>query len=157
MDKQEFTQRVLALEPRLYRISHGILQNTQDQLDAVQESLFKAWTGLSRLRNEAYFETWLTRILIHECQDLLKRRKKNICLDLIPEPSAPPEGANQFLYHALMQLPLKLRLPLTLSYMEGYRQREIAHLLHIPEGTVKSRILKAKSELKKLLEPEKEG
>ncbi len=110
-------------------------------MDAVQESVLKAWAGLGRLRKEAYFETWLTRILIHECYNLLRYRKKNIPLDLLPEPPAPPEGADRFLHHALMQLPPKLRLPLTLNYMEGYRQREIAYLLKIPEGTVKTRIL----------------
>lgn len=157
MDKQEFTRRVMALESRLYRISYGILQNPQDQMDAVQESILKAWTGLKRLKKEEYFETWLTRIMIHECYTLLRHRKRNISLSQLPETSAPPEGANRFLHQALMQLPPKLRLPLTLNYMEGYPQWEIAQLLQIPEGTVKSRISKAKSELKKLLQPDKEG
>lgn len=156
MDKQEFTRRVMALESRLYRISYGILQNPQDQMDAVQESILKAWTGLRRLKKEEYFETWLTRILIHECYNLLRHRQRSLSLSQRSEAAAPPEGANRCLYQALMQLPTKLRLPLTLSYMEGYRQREIARLLQIPEGTVKSRILKAKSELKALLQPDKE-
>lgn len=156
MDKQEFSRRVLAVEGRLYRISYGMLRNPQDQMDAVQEAVLKAWQGLNRLRREEFFETWLTRILINECHNIQKARRCVAPLDSIPEPPAPPEGADRALHDALMALGEELRLPLILNYMEGYRQREIAALLKIPEGTVKTRILRAKRELRKLLEAPEE-
>ena len=55
MDRQEFTRRVLAVEGRLYRISRGMLRDAQDQMDAVQEAVLKAWRNLDRLRREEFF------------------------------------------------------------------------------------------------------
>lgn len=155
MDKQEFSRRVLAVENRLYRISYGMLHNPQDQMDAVQEAVLKAWQGRKRLRREAYFETWLTRILINECHNIQSARRRVTPLDPMPERVAPPEDEKRALRDALLTLEEALRLPLMLSYMEGYKVREIAQILHLPEGTVKSRIARAKRKLKALLrEPE---
>ena len=75
-------------------------------------------------------------------------------MEEIPERTAPPEDGSRALRDALMALDAALRLPLLLSYMEGYRVREIAKILRIPEGTVKSRIARAKRKLRALLEEE---
>ena len=152
MDKQEFSRRVLAVEGRLYRISYGMLHNAQDQMDAVQEAVLKAWQNLGRLRREEFFETWLTRILINECHNIQGARRRIASVDELPEPAAPPEDGNRALRDALLALDEALRLPLLLCYMEGYRVREIAKILRIPEGTVKSRIARAKRKLRALLE-----
>ncbi|MDO5324441.1 MAG: sigma-70 family RNA polymerase sigma factor [Clostridia bacterium] len=154
MDKQEFTRRVLAVEGRLYRIGCGMLREPQDRLDAVQEAVLKAWQNRNRLRREEFFETWLTRILINECHNIQNARRRSAPMDELPEPAAPPEDGSWALRDALMALDEALRLPLLLSYMEGYRVREIAKILRIPEGTVKSRIARAKRKLRALLEEE---
>ena len=154
MSRQEFTRRVLALEGRLYRISCGMLRSPQDRQDAVQEAVLKAWQKLDGLRNEEFFETWLTRILINECYNLLAARKTQLPLEEAPELPAADEGGNRALRDALLGLDEKLRLPVMLHYMEGYRVREIAGILGLPEGTVKTRLARAKRELKKYLEEE---
>lgn len=154
MNRQEFTRRVLALEGRLYRISCGMLRSPQDRQDAVQEAVLKAWQKLDGLRNEKFFETWLTRILINECYNQLAARKCQLPLEEAPELPAEAEGANHELRDALLRLEEKLRLPVILHYMEGYRVREIAGILGLPEGTVKTRLARAKRELKKYLEEE---
>ena len=155
MNKQEFTQRVLAMENRLYRISCGMLDNHQDRLDAVQEAVLKAWANVGRLREERYFETWLTRILINECHNLQSARKRSVALERIPEPGAQTAEADQSLRDALAALSPELRLPVLLFYMEGYKTREVAQILRIPEGTVKTRLMRAKRKLKIMLEEEK--
>ena len=152
MDRQEFTRRVLAVEGRLYRISRGMLRDAQDQMDAVQEAVLKAWRNLDRLRREEFFETWLMRILINECHNIQNARKRIVPLERVPERAAPAADANVALYEALMALDEVLRLPLLLNCVEGYRVREIARILHIPEGTVKSRMARAKCKLRELLE-----
>ena len=154
MNKQEFTRRVLAVENRLYRISCGMLQNPQDRMDAVQEAVTKAWANVDRLRREEYFETWLTRILINECHNLQSAGKNIVSLDKLPE-QGTYEGGNKPLRDALLALDMKLRLPVLLYYMEGYKLREIAQILRIPEGTVKTRLSRAKNKLKTLLEEDK--
>lgn len=155
MNKQEFTQRVLAMENRLYRISCGMLDNHQDRLDAVQEAVLKAWANVGRLREERYFETWLTRILINECHNLQSARKRSVALERIPEPGAQTAETDQSLRDALAALSPELRLPVLLFYMEGYKTREVAQILRIPEGTVKTRLMRAKRKLKIMLEEEK--
>ncbi|MBQ8506990.1 MAG: sigma-70 family RNA polymerase sigma factor [Clostridia bacterium] len=155
MNKQEFSKRVLALEGRLYRISYGMLQNRQDAMDAAQEAVLRAWEKLESLREARYFETWLTRILINVCRTMLASRRSAVPLESVAEPAAP-EGAHPALHDALMALEGELRLPVMLHYMEGYRVREIAQMLEIPEGTVKSRMKRAKLELKRQLGGEAE-
>ena len=155
MDKAEFSERVMAIQGRLYRVSYGLLREPQDRMDAVQEAILKAWHNLNRLRNEKFLETWLTRILINECHNVQRARQRLVPLEVVPEPIAPPEGANARLHDALMALPEHMRLPVMLYYMEGYKTREIAQILKLPEGTVKTRLKRARQELKNMLsEPE---
>ena len=154
MNKQEFTRRVLAVENKLYRISCGMLRNPQDRMDAVQEATIKAWSNVHRLRRKEYFETWLTRILINECHNIQNARKNIVQLECLSEQGAY-EGDNKPLRDALLALEMKLRLPVLLYYMEGYKLREIAQILDIPEGTVKTRLTRAKKQLKSLLEEDK--
>ena len=66
MDELTFTQTVRRLEPRLYRTAMSLLWHDQDAADALQECILKAWTKRHTLKVEAYFDTWLTRILINE-------------------------------------------------------------------------------------------
>ncbi len=150
MDKQEFTARVLAIEGRLYRISCGLLKEEQDRLDAAQEAVIRAWQNLDRLRHEAFFETWLTRILINECRNIQRSLSRALPLDVVPEQTALPDADGE-LRRAVAALNVQLRLPVLLKYMEGYRTREIARILKIPEGTVKSRLRRARAELKRML------
>ena len=151
MNKQEFTRRVLAVENKLYRISCGMLKNPQDRMDAVQEAVTKAWANVHSLRREEYFETWLTRILINECHNIQNARTNIVPLDSLSEQGAY-EGNNKPLRDAILALDVQLRLPVLLYYMEGYKLREIAQILRIPEGTVKTRLTRAKKKLKSLLE-----
>ena len=151
MDKQEFTRRVLAMEGRLYRVSRGILRDGQDQLDAVQEAVMSAWVNVGKLRKREYFETWLTRILINKCYDVIKARRRLVPLEEVPERAAP-EGSNPALHDALEALEVEYRLPIVLHYMEGYKLREIADILELPMGTVKTRLLRGKKRLREQLE-----
>ena len=70
MTKEEFGQRVTAMQNRLYRIARGYLNSEHDCLDAVSEAIFKAWQKRAALRDEKLFETWLVRILIRECVNI---------------------------------------------------------------------------------------
>ena len=151
MNKQEFTQRVLAMENRLYRISCGMLFDANDRMDAVQEAVVKAWANVHRLKNERYFETWLTRILINECHNIQRLRKKIIPLETVPEkPTSDEKDRN--IKDAVLALEEEFRLPVMLHFMEGYKIREVAEILRIPEGTVKTRLARARKILKQLLE-----
>ena len=151
MDKREFSRRVLAMENRLYRVSCGLLRNPQDRLDAAQEAVIRAWERIGSLRRSEYFETWLTRILINVCYDMLRARKNIVPLEELAEQPAP-EGADRELHDAIRKLDGELRIVVVLHYMEGYRLREIAEMLELPTGTVKTRLARAKKQLRIQLE-----
>lgn len=150
MDKDEFSRRVRDNQEMLYRITCGLLHEHQDRLDAVQDAILKAWCSLPKLRDERYFVTWLVRILINECHNRQRAQSRLLPLDSAPEPSEPFCG-NSPLRDCIWALPEKLRLPVILHYMEGYRTEEIARMLHLPGGTVRSRLRRARMALKSML------
>lgn len=147
MTATEFSNQVILMEPMLYRVAYGLLLNRTDCADAVQEALLRAWEKRNTLRDESLFRTWLTRILINECYSMLRRRKRAVPLDEVPEPVAPPD-ADRELHDAIARLDKKLRLPVVLHYMEGYSVSEAAAILHLPAGTVKTRLFKARKILR---------
>lgn len=151
MDKQEFTRRVTAMQDRLYYLAYGQLRSVHDCCDAVQEAILKAWCAVDRLRNPEYFETWLTRILINECHNLQRDKVRRVSLDSAPEPIAPPDAAQSPVHEAVLSLPEKYRLPVILHYMNGYTTDEIARILRLPVGTVRSRLKRAREKLKETL------
>ena len=156
MDKDEFTAAVLAAEPTLYRVAKTMLRNEQDCADAAQQAILHAWERLHTLRSPQYFKTWLIRILIHECSSVLRCRKRMEPFDeQTAENIAAPEHADYSeLYDAITALEEKHRLPVVLYYLEGFRTREIAAMLGVPEGTVKSRLRTAREQLRQDLKGE---
>lgn len=150
MNEREFSERVRTCADRLWRIAWSILQNGADCDDALQNALLSAWRGVHRLRNDAYFETWLTRILINESRSLMRKRRRSsgIVAQEIPEQDVPQNTA---LADAIGALELKFRIPLILHYMEGYSIKEIGEILRLSETTVKWRMHMARKQLRESL------
>ena len=149
MDREFFIREIEAHSGMMYRVAYTILRNDDACRDALQDAALKAWEKRNTLREEAFFRTWMTRILINTCYDTQRKRRRLVSLDEISEPSiAPPDPS---LALALQSLPPKLRLPLVLCYSEGMSYEEIAQTLHLPVSTVRGRIHRAKGELRKEL------
>ena len=152
MNDNEYTQRVRAMQGRLYRIAQAILWREADCLDAVQEAVFRGWMKKDGLRDEERFESWLVRILVNQCRDTLRRRKREPAA-LVADVSSEDRLCEDLqLRLALKQLPEKYRLPLVLHHMEGYRIDEVAGMLRIPRNLVSSRLHQARKALRKLLD-----
>ena len=151
MDRQEFTRRVTAIQDKLYRVAYGQLGNIHDCCDAVQEAILKAWCALPKLRKEEFFETWLIRILINECHNLQRSRSRSISLESVAEPPQPMAADSSPVNDSILALPEKYRLPVILHYMDGYTTDEIARILRIPTGTVRTRLKRAREKLKEEL------
>lgn len=156
MNKDEFSKKVLALEDVLFHVSYGILQNAQDCEDVVQEAILKAYANRDKLKQPQYFKTWLVRILMNECYTFLRKRSRECPLnEAVVEDNA---AANAFvkeeyldLYESMKQLEEKDRICVQLYYMESYSVKEIARVLRIPEGTVKSKLSRARGQLREKL------
>lgn len=154
MNDREYMARVQAMERRLYRIAQAILFNDADCADAIQAAVFKGWLKKAALRDSRYMETWLVRILINECRDLLRKRSIKT-LPLLEEilPCADERMAEDLhLRQILFSMPEKYRLPLLLHHMEGYELSEIAKMLSIAPGLVKSRLYQARKILRRKME-----
>jgi len=157
--RREFEERLAECGPLAYRVARGVLRNTADAEDVAQEALLRAYKSFDRLRDRSRFRGWLVRISFRLALDRLrsaKRREQRDTLWSQPEHLPPPVTAedvaasNQFQGHlerALSELPEKLRLVLLLSALDGYTIEEIASMVGVPLGTVKSRIFIARKKL----------
>lgn len=146
VDEQTFLREVSEMERMLYRVSRSMLPSQHDCSDAVQEALAKAWAKREKAQPE-WFRPWLMRILINQCHDQQRRKKRVVLLSEMEEP--PRDAApNERLRQALEALPEQSRLLLTLHYLEGFSIAELASITHAAEGTVKSRLHKARAQLK---------
>jgi len=153
MTKEEFAERIVAMQETLYRVSYTIVQKRCDQEDAVQEAIRKAWQQRGKLREDHLMQPWVVRILIHECYALLRRRKREMPTETLPEREAPPD-ADAALHDLFLSLDESLRLPTVLHYIEGYELKDIARMLHLPTGTIKSRLHRARKKMKETWDEE---
>ncbi len=155
MDKEAFAERVHAMQDRLYRIASGQLRGMQDREDAVQEAIFKAWKMREALRHDEYFETWLIRILINECHNIQRAGRRILPVENVPEPAqADRSDRLADLREAIWALDQRMRTPVVLHYIEGYSTKEIAQIMRLPQGTVCSRLMRARAALKEFMEEE---
>ena len=157
--RREFEERLRECGPLAFRVARGVLRNTADAEDAAQEALLRAYRRFHRLRDPNRFRAWLVRITFRLALDRArssKRREQRETLWSRPErrPRAPNAeemaGSSEFQAHldrALKELPEKQRLVLLLSAMEGHTTEEVAALVGVPVGTVKSRIFFARKNL----------
>lgn len=152
MNEPELGQRIIALTATLYHVSRGLLASEADREDAVQAAIEKAWRKAATLRNESRLKPWLVRILVNECYTILRRRKREIPMEELPDVPAPEETPEpSALGEALLTLPAELRVPLVLHYMEGFSTHEIASALRCPLGTILSRMNRGRKRLKAIL------
>ncbi|MBI5640271.1 MAG: sigma-70 family RNA polymerase sigma factor [Nitrospirae bacterium] len=164
-DNSAFEELILKYQDRIYNLCRHMLGNAHDAEDMAQDSFIKAYQNLKRFRPEASFYTWLYRIAVNTCLDFKKRpffeslfrtsdKGEEFVLEPISEgPSPEKELETRQMMHALQkglaQLSPKFRTVLILREMEGFSYEEIAEVLDLSTGTVKSRISRAREELKK--------
>ena len=155
MNKEEFSKQVLNAESSLYRVAKSILHNDEDCADAIQNGILKAFQKLDTLRNDKYFKTWLTRIVINECYQIIRYAKKHAALEEYPgwdEESAWMAEEESQVMSELMQLDEKYRIPIVLHEIEGYSAKEIGKMLDLSETNVRNRLFRGKAVLRKKLE-----
>ena len=142
MDMETFAQRVELLRPKLYRTAFCYLGSEAAALDAVDEAVYRGLKSLKKLRQPAYFDTWMTRILLNECSREKKRWGRLRPLEELQELSA--EDLDELpLQEAIRKLPKELKDIVILRFFSGYTQAETAEALDIPKGTVATRQRKA--------------
>ena len=125
----------------MYKVARGILDNDEDAADAIQDTILTCFEKIHTLKNPEYFKTWMIRILINKCKDILRSGRRMICVEELPEQAAKDTveaEANLEWKEALWGLDEKYRLIVVLFYAEGLRTAEIGKLLQLPDSTVRT-------------------
>ena len=159
---REFDLSLAESSTLAFRVAFSVLRQRQDAEDVAQEALFKAFRRFHQLRDRERFRAWLVRMTWRLAIDRRRGDRRRIARELV-DPEAPPtraEGADAMiareraahLWRAIDALPEKLRVVVVLAGIEEHDVREVAKLLGLPEGTVKSRLFTARQRLKELMQ-----
>lgn len=150
-DKDAFASLMDGQRLMLYNTALLILKNEDDALDAIQDTILGCWENLPLLKHDNYFKTWLTRILLNKCTDILRLRSR-----WSPAESAPEQGEESDLdtpmdvRRALEALSCDDRTLLSLFYYDDLSIREIAGALSISEGAVRTRLNRSRNRFKSI-------
>lgn len=144
-----FTKLMSTVKDRLYRIAYAHLQNEQDALEAIQETTYRAYKGIRKLREPNYFNTWIIRILLNYCMDELKRRTRMVIKQNLRSESISFNDGLITIRMEIDQLEPHLKQLIILKYLEDLTTAQIAELLGIPDSTIKTRLTKALTLLRK--------
>jgi len=157
--RREFEHRLTECVPLAFRVARAVLRNDADAEDIAQESLIRAYRKWADLRDPSRFRAWIVRISFRLALDRwrsAKRRERRESAWALPETRPVPPTAEQIavsnefqvrLERALEELPDKSRLVVILSAIQGYTLEEVASILDIPVGTVKSKLFFARKKL----------
>ena len=147
MTELEYLERAEEARGKLYRAALLTLGSESAAVDAVDEAVYKGYLSYQKLRQPQYLETWLVRILINICRDELRRRKRELAVDELPE-TAQEAYDSLPLKEAVRRLPAQLRDVIVLRYFTGLTLEETAAALDLPRGTVSTRQRRALALLK---------
>jgi RNA polymerase sigma-70 factor (ECF subfamily) len=143
----------------VYHLAYRTLRDAEEARDVAQEAFFKGYRSLRTFKPGARFSTWIFAITYHACCDRLNRRKRYSNEELpdradagpTPEQSAIAGDEARRLRAAIDALPEKYRTVITLYHLQGKQYDEIATVLGLPMGTVKTHLFRAKEQLRRLL------
>jgi RNA polymerase sigma-70 factor (ECF subfamily) len=156
-DSAAFEEVVRRHEQRIYNLSLRMLGRPEDARDATQETFLAALRKLPSFRGDSSLGTWLHRVAVNACYDILRRRKRRAEEGLPEDPGAAPGDLAESsaeavdVQRALAQVPEEFRAVLVLHDVQDLPYDEIAEILGVPVGTVKSRVHRGRVGLARLL------
>ena len=168
-DQDAFAHLVKEYEKQVYHLCLRMVGNSEDAADLAQEAFFKAWKGLKFYKFEASFPTWLYRLTTNVCIDFLRKQKRQLTVSLtvedeedgqetelpdhapLPEEQLLKKERQQQIQRAMQELEEEARLILSLRVVEDLSYEQIAQIMDLKIGTVKSRLARARERLKKSL------
>lgn len=161
-DEQAFAELIEQYKLPIYKTAKSILKDEDDVCDAIQDTALSIYKNIPNLKNEEYFKTWVIRITINKCYDILKKHKLNNEKMLKAQKDVSELHTN-FDNNVILQTDLQrtlelleedLRIVTVLYYYNDLSISEIADILNIPKGTVKSRVFRAREKLYEILSKE---
>ncbi|MCM1253387.1 MAG: sigma-70 family RNA polymerase sigma factor [Clostridium sp.] len=159
-DADAFTKLMQSQMQAMYKTARAMLHHDEDAADAISETILICWEKLEQLRKPEFFKTWMTRILINECNDILRQRKRSCPAEEVGEAvgaAAVSGSADAYdtvsdyetveWLETLKGLDEKYRLVIILYYVNQFNTEEIASLLHMPASTVRTRLARGREQV----------
>lgn len=157
-DKEFFIQRINENRLKMYKTAISILKDEDDANDAIQEALYSAYKNYYSLREKSYFTTWIIKILINKCYNIINKNKKIAYIDdtIIQNTESSEDNyeIENSLEWVLNQIDKDLKEIVVLYYYDDFSVADIANVLEIPQGTVKSRLSRAREQIKEIINKE---
>lgn len=146
-----FIQFIKENKNNMYRFAYSILRNETDAEDAVSEAIMKGYENIDKLRDRNKMKTWMMTILSNEAKKIYKKKSLFIEEEFLANLEGE-NGKDYELWDVVKCMPSSFSEIIILYYYEEFSTKEIACILRIAEGTVKSRLSRAREKLKELLE-----
>lgn len=155
-DRQSFEQVLILIQPKLLAFAYSILKNQSSAQDALQDSLIAIVKGINKLKDHRKFHAWIYQVTRNKCLDMIRKNQKHnnhSDIESIQEPSIEDGSRDSEIdmMSMISQLPHKQKNIIHLFYYDGFNVIEIAQILNIPAGTIKSLLYDARQTLKQLL------
>lgn len=149
-DPDAFVELIEQNKSAMYKTAVAILHNDADVADAMQEAVLSCWKNIGKLRQEKYFKTWLTRILINSCKEIIRKNSNTIYVESYDniDTGTDTSLSDRCVKESFDGLSKNYKLILTLYYTQGLTIKEIAKLLGMNENTVKTRLSRGREEFK---------
>ena len=146
-DAEAFITLMEENKQSMYKVARGFLHDREDIADAMAETVLNCFEKIGTLRQNSYFKTWMIRILINNCKDILQKQKQNVPTENMPEMKAADGGELEF-QELIDPLKEQDRSIFTLYYVYGMKIKEIAACMEMKESTVMSRLKRGREALR---------
>lgn len=147
-DADAFTELMMSQMQTMYKTARAILSNEEDAADAISDTILACWEKLGQLRENKYFRTWMTKILVNKCKDIIRKKQNLLFTDEMPDiPSKDYGYENMEWKQTLSELDERYRTILILYYVEGFKTSEISEIMELPESTVRTRLSRGREKM----------
>lgn len=147
-DADAFTELMRSQMQNMYKTARSVLEHEEDAADAISDTILACWEKIGQLKEDKYFRTWMTRILVNKCRDIQRKKAALFFTENVPEVAAEEKGFRNLEWEqTLDSLEERYRTAVILYYTEGFKTSEIAEILGIPESTVRTRLARAREKL----------
>lgn len=151
--RQSLHELAAMYQDNLFAVAFNICQNTRDAEDVIQDTFVQYYTTKKEFDSEEHIRAWLIRVAVNKAKNVTRTfwRRNKVSIEDFMETLAFETSESETLFETVMQLPKKYRIVIHLYYYENYSVGEIAKILKLSESNVKTRLMRGRAKLRKVL------